>query len=233
MNIRVLGLLFGVLIIGLTACKKNDDAPVVSTSVDSVNVVNATTDTINFYLNGTRLNNNSNLYPSGSSGYYQVPGGQQAYQVKKIFNPATSVVQTLFDITLPLAPHHYYSLFVAGETAAQAFTTIDTLQNDTVINQCYVRFVNASPTSGNFDFAVGDTLKFTKTAFKSASGFVSVGVSGLKPLVLYQSGSSTPLISATYSLVAGLSYTFYTQGNLHSTGSSALSLGVTVNINSN
>jgi len=219
------------LITAFLSCKKNNDAPVVSTSIDSLNVVNATANTINLYLNGTRLNNNSNLYPSGSTGYYQVPGGQQAYQVKNIFNPATSVVQTLFSITLPLVPHHYYSLFVAGQTSAQAFTTLDTLQNDTVANQCYVRFVNASPTSGNFDFAVGDTLKFTNTAFKLASGFVSVGVSGLKPLVLYQSGSSTPLISATYSLIAGQSYTFYTQGNLNGTGSSALSLGVTVNIN--
>lgn len=231
MNIRVLGLLFGILMIGLSACKKNNDAPVVSTAIDSLNVVNATADTINFYLNGTRLNNNSNLYPSGSSGYYQVPAGSQAYQVKKIFNPATSVVQTLFNLTLPLDAHHYYSLFVAGETADQAFTTLDTLRQDTTINQCYVRFVNASPDAGNLDFAVGDTLKFTNKPFKSSSGFVSVGVSGFKPIVLYQSGSSTPLISTTYSLIAGESYTFYTQGKLSGTGNSALSIGVTLNFN--
>ncbi|MFI5161614.1 MAG: DUF4397 domain-containing protein [Sphingobacteriales bacterium] len=231
MNIRVLGLLFGVLMMGLTACKKNNDAPVVSTSIDSLNVVNATADTINYYLNGTRLNNNSNLYPSGSSGYYQVPGGSQAFQVKKIFNPATGAAQSLFNITLPLEPHHYYSLFVAGESSDQAFTTLDTLRADTITNQCYVRFVNASPDAGSYDFAVGDTLKFTSKAFKSAGGFTSVGVSGFKPLALYQSGSSTPLISVTYPLIARLSYTFYTRGKLNGTGNSALGLSVTVNFN--
>ncbi|HZX59667.1 MAG TPA: hypothetical protein VFE54_13110, partial [Mucilaginibacter sp.] len=75
------------------------------------------------------------------------------------------------------------------------------------------------------------TLKFTGKAFKSSSGFVSVGVSGKKPIVLYQSGSSTPLISTTYSLIAGQSYTFYTQGKLSGTGNSALSIGVTLNFN--
>ena len=53
------------LITAFLSCKKNNDAPVVSTSIDSLNVVNATANTINLYLNGTRLNNNSNLYPSG------------------------------------------------------------------------------------------------------------------------------------------------------------------------
>src|SRR5579872_2712888 len=231
MNIRFLGLIFGVLIIGLSACKKNNDAPVVSTAIDSLNVVNATADTINYYLNGTRLNNNSNLYPSGSSGYYQVPAGSQAYQVKKIFNPANSVVQTLFNLSLPLDAHHYYSLFVAGETADQAFTTIDTLQQDTTTNQCYVRFVNASSDTGSLDFAVGDTLKFTNKAFKSSSGFVSVGVTAKKPIALYQSGSSTPLISTTYSLIAGQSYTFYARGKLSGTGNSALGISVTLNFN--
>ena len=231
MNIRVIGLLFGIFVTGLYACKKNNDAPVVSTAIDSINVVNATADTMNFYLNGTRLNNNSNLYPSGSSGYYQVPAGSQAYQVKKIFNPATNVARTLFNITLPLEAHHYYSLFVAGETADQAFTTLDTLRRDTTTNQCYVRFVNASSDAGSYDFAVGDTLKFTGKAFKTSSGFVSVGVTSKKPILLYQSGSATPLISTTYSLVAGGSYTFYTQGKLGGTGNSALSIGVTLNFN--
>jgi hypothetical protein len=231
---RIKGFQFFVLsgfIAVFFSCKKNNDAPVVSTSIDSLNVVNATADTINYYLNGTRLNNNSNLYPAGSSGYYQVPGGSQAFQVKKLFNPTSNTVQTLFNITLPLVPHHYYSLFVAGESSTQAFTTLDTLRADTITNQCYVRFVNASPDASNFDFAVGDTLKFTSKAFKSSSGFVSIGVSGFKPLALYQSGSSTPLISTTYPLVAGLSYTFYTQGTLSGTGNSALSLSVTINFN--
>jgi hypothetical protein len=231
MNIRVIGLIFGVLVMGLAACKKNNDAPVVSTSIDSLNVVNATADTINYYLNGTRLNNNSNLYPSGSSGYYQVPGGSQAFQVKKLFNPVTGNTQSLFNITLPLEPHHYYSLFVAGETSAEAFTTLDTLRQDTITNQCYVRFVNASPGAGSYDFAVGDTLKFTSKAFKTASGFTSIGVSGFKPVALYQSGSATALIKTTYPLIAGLSYTFYTQGKPGGTGSSALGLSVTVNFN--
>src|ERR1700741_4049498 len=153
MNIKPLLFILCAAIFYFTACKKNNDAPTPLTLADSLNIVNASTDTINLYLNGTRLTQNTSLYPAGSTGYYFVPSGKQTYQVKKVFNPATSVVQSLFSYSPNLTPHQYYSWFIAGESATQSFTVPDALQVDTVAGTCYVRFVNASPTAGSLSFS--------------------------------------------------------------------------------
>jgi hypothetical protein len=231
MSIRLKLLAFIGLIVYLQACKKNNDAPVALNLADSLNVVNATTDTINFYLNGTRLNSNSNLYPAGSSGYYYVPTGQQVYQIKRIFNPTTDVVQTLINLPVQLDAHHYYSLFIAGETASQTFKTIDTLRADTAGGTCLVRFVNASPDAGNLDIAIGSASKFTSQGFGDASGFRLADTSSMAPVVLYQSGSSTPIATGVVPLLQGKSYTFFSRGKLNGTGASAINIGVTVNFN--
>jgi hypothetical protein len=217
MNIRLPGLFF-------IAC-------IIVTLTSNLNIINASVDSVNFYLNGDRLNNNSNLYPSASSGYFKVLYGQQNYEIKKIFNPVTSIVQPLFSKTLTLDTGKYYSLFIAGETAALAFSTVDTLKADTIKNTCLVRFVNASPDAGSLDMAVGDTTQFKNQAFKSASGFVLVGVSGLKPIKVYATGSTVPIISSRVSLLAGKSYTFYSKGKLNGTGNAVFSVGTTVNFN--
>ena len=228
MRIKLPLLILCVAVAGLSSCQKNNDAPVVSTSIDSLNVINASPQAINFYLNGTRLNNNSNLSIGGSSGYYTVPSGQQTYQFKKVFDPATSVVQTLFSLPVNLTPHHYYSLFIADDTSSHAFTTIDTLQADTVAGTCYVRFVNASPAAGSLNFSIGG-VSYSNQAFKSASGFRLVDTASLSPLLLTQSGSSTPVFSGHYPLLERAIYTFYVKGSPGGTGNSAFNIGVTLN----
>jgi len=94
-----------------------------------------------------------------------------------------------------------------------------------------VRFVNASPDAGSLDFAVGPSVKFSSHDFKSASGFRLVDTSSLMPIMLFQSGSSTPIISGHYALFPGKSYTFYSKGKLNGTGNAVFSVGVTVNYN--
>jgi hypothetical protein len=229
MNIRFLVLLMIAVVTGFTACKKTyDDAPKVTTQT-SLDVVNAYTDTVNFYLNGTRLNNNSNLYPGISSGYYvlNIPAGEQNYQIKKMFNPASSTVQPLFSIPQPVDPYYYHSLFIAGPTVADAFFTQDALAGDTTVNDstCYVRFVNASPDAGSLDFTVGDTVKFTSQAFKTASGYVTVGVNGKKAISVYHTGQSTPILSGVYNIGPGNIYTFYAKGSISGTGATAFGIG--------
>jgi hypothetical protein len=229
MNIRLLMVLSAALIIGLASCKKNDDAPVVK-PIDSLNIVNASADTFNFYLNGTRLNA-SNILPTGATGYYQIASGAQVYQVKKVFNPATSVVQPIFSLPLTLDPHHYYSLFITGETASQAFITTDALMEDDSTGTCLVRFVNASPDAGNLDFVVNGT-KISNQAFKSGSAFVLVTANDtLAPISVYHAGSTTPIISGVYNLTTGTSFTFFSKGILTGTGNSKFGLGALVNFN--
>jgi hypothetical protein len=230
MNVKPLLFVLCAVIFYATACKKNNDAPTPAGLTDSLNIVNASADTVNIYLNGTRLNGNSSLYPGGSTAYsYYVPVGKPTFQVKKTFNPATSAVQTLFSYTPDLAAHHYYSWFIAGESASQSFTTVDELQNDTEAGTCYVRFVNASPSGGTLSFSAGG-VAYNNQAFGSASTFQLVDTASLSPILLYQAGSSTPAVSGHYPLLEGYSYTFYAQGTPNGTGNSVFTVGVTVNI---
>lgn len=214
----------------LLACKKTtNDAPATSYTTH-LNVVNASADTINFYLNGTRLNSNSNLYPQVLSGYMNVAAFAQNYQVKKAFNAATNTVQQLFNIPLNLDTAHYYSLFIAGETQSQAFVIPDSLQTDTSQTTCLVRFVNAASDGSQYDMVVGNSSKFSQ-AFGKASQFAVVDTTSKAVLQLYKSGAAAPIITSTVpvALSAGKSYTFYTTGKLNGTGYSALAVGIMEN----
>ncbi len=235
MNIRLLALFIIASVIGLSACKKNDDAPVVVQKV-GLNMINASSDVVNIYLNGTRLNNNTNIDPGISTGYYKVPIGEQTYQLKKAFNTSSNMVETLFSKTIDTAVSAAQrSLFVVDETAANAFVTVDNLQADTVPHTCFVRFVNASPDARSLDLAVGDTIQFKNVAFKSATGFISVSVNAttdsLKPLKVFVNGSLTPLISGHVNLGEGRSYTFYAKGKAAGTGNAVFGVGTTINFN--
>ncbi|MDB5151731.1 MAG: hypothetical protein JWR54_482 [Mucilaginibacter sp.] len=232
MSIRLLALLISISIIGLSACKKNNDAPTVTPMV-GLDVINASADTFNFYLNGTRLNSTSTILPGTSTIYYPVPQGQQTYQVKKPFNTTTNTIQTLFSITIPADIYLAHSIFVTDETAANTFTTVDILRSVAQTDTCYIRFVNASQGSGGLDLAYGGTTLFKNVTFKSASDFVLVNavngksVNGFIPITVFSNGSVTPLMTDSVNLTAGRSYTFYSQGKA---GTAAFSIGTKINL---
>jgi hypothetical protein len=225
MKIRLSALLAIALIVGLSACKKtNNDAPAVITQV-RLNVVNASVDTFNFYLNGSRKNTTSTILPGSITGYYYVPAGQQSYQLKKPFNIATNTIQTLFSITLPADSNVYRSLFVTDATEANAFAIDDIPNSTTKTDTCFIRFVNASPGSGPLDMALGSTTQFTNVAFKSVTGSVYASItldadttSGLIPIKVFAHGSTTPLATDSVSLQQGASYTFFLQGKAGTPG---------------
>ncbi|MDO3625877.1 DUF4397 domain-containing protein [Mucilaginibacter sp. BT774] len=224
MKIRLSVLFVIALIVGLAACKKKyDDAPSAVSQV-RLNVVNASADTVNIYLNGSRLNTTSAILPSYSTGYYYVPEGKQTYEVKKPFNVNTSAVHSLFSITLPADTDFYHTLFITDGKADDAFQTIDSFPEDTTSNTCYIRFVNSSPGSGNLDMSYGGTTLFSAVAFKSYSKLSLISttngasVTGLIPIKIFNTGSSTPLYIDSVSLTSGSRYTLYTLGTPGTTG---------------
>ena len=153
MRTRIPALLTIAFIISFSACKKNNDAPTVTPMVNLA-VINASTDTFNFYLNGKRKNTTSTIPPGFPTVYYLVPKGEQSYQIKKPFNIATNTIQTLFSVTIPADTNQFHTLFVTDETTADAFVTVDKLQSDTVNNTCFIRFVNSSAGSGGLDLSL-------------------------------------------------------------------------------
>jgi hypothetical protein len=226
MKIRLSALLAIAFIIGFSACKKPyNDAPTVVPQV-GLNVINASADAFNIYLNGSRLNSTSTILPGYSSGYYHVEKGQQSFQIKKPFNTATNTIQTLFSITVPADSNLNHTLFVTDETANDAFVTVD---NFTAIpgsgtDTCYIRFVNSSPGSGALDVTYGGAKLFSNLSFKGYSDFSLVNtvngasVTGVIPLEIFSAGSSTPLFIDSVALNQGNHYTFYTLGKPGTTG---------------
>lgn len=211
MNIRALILYFAVLVIGLSACKKEngDLVPVVNTT--NLNVINASADTLNFYQNGTRLNNTSNLYPFGSLGYMSVAVGSQNYQFKRAGSSDALVGKVL---ALDTAVN--YTLFVAGETPDKVFLLNDVFPVDSTITVS-IRFVNASPMAANVDVYIGDKFNYKNQAFKSATPFVGIA-SGKNALSIYEAGTTNLLAGGTLTLVAGNSYTLFIKGVPKGTG---------------
>lgn len=227
MKIRLSALFAIALMGGLAACKKkNDDAPTVVAKV-KLNVINASADTVNIYLNGSRLNTTSAILPGYFTGYYNVPEGQQTYGVKKPFNVNTNVVQNLFSITLPADTNFQHSLFITDGKADDAFETVDTFKKDTTTaadSTCFIRLVNSSPGSGALNMTFGSTTVSSGIAFKGYSDFTLVNtyqgasVTGVIPLKIFNTGSNTPLYIDSVSLNPGTNYTVYTLGTPGTTG---------------
>jgi hypothetical protein len=227
MNTRnsILALLFALT--GLYSCKNNDEVFPLKVSA-FFNVVNASTDTLNIYLNGTRQNNASSLFPGGQSFYLPVPDGKQNYQFKKAggFN-------VLFSVPLNLSDSSNTSLYIYGEAAGQAFTTNDVLLPDTLHpDTTQIRFVNVSPDAGSLNVTVGDTLSFMSQAFKSSTAFKEIG-GGQKEVKVTQAGVATPLKDTTIVFQRGFIYTLFSNGLLNGKGNARFNIGLAINYQPN
>ncbi|TSD66054.1 DUF4397 domain-containing protein [Inquilinus sp. KBS0705] len=222
MNSKLPVIIVLVLALGFAACKKNDDVPADDNGlVTDLNVVNATADTLNFYINGTRINNTSSLYPQGASGYIGVPYGQQNYQFRRIGSPIV-----LFTKALTLDTLQSYTLFLAGTTDENTLLTIDTIKSND--KTARVRFVNTTPDIGALDVTVGDTVKFKARAFKTATVFLNVNA-GTKRVRIYKAGTATLLSDETRILDVGGVYTLFTKGRTGGSGDAKFGTGLNVN----
>jgi hypothetical protein len=213
---------FFAAILALEACKNNDS--VYKTVIyTGVNVVNASADTLNYYLNGTRQNNGSSLYSGGQSFYLPVPVGAENFQFKK-----AGAFNVLFSVPLTLKDSTNYSLYVAGETADNSFSTIDDIDTTGTQNGIgtRIRFVNASPTTGNLDVTIGDTLSYTARPFKSSSNFLHTG-SGTKEVKVLQGGSA--IIDTPITFQPGRVYSLVSRGMVNGVGSKKFTVGIVIN----
>ncbi|MDB5109508.1 MAG: hypothetical protein JWR67_622 [Mucilaginibacter sp.] len=222
-NIKVFILLVFVAI-GLYACKNNGEIiPVVKTTL--LNVVNADINPLNFYQNGTRLNNISSINPGSESDYMSVPNGTTIYQFKIAGSRTPDYIINNYSLKLDSSAH---SLFAAGETADKLFLIKDVPLKDSS-SVAMIRFVNASPATTNLTVSIGSSLTYSNQAFQSASNFTYIAP-GTYTVNIYQAGSVTPLLSPqTITLIANTKYTLFTRGIINGTGQNALSASVVTN----
>jgi hypothetical protein len=220
MKIRLSALFVIALIVGLVACKKKyDDAPAIVHKV-GLSVINASADTVNVYLNGSRLNTISAILPGYFTQYDSVPRGQQIYELKKPFNVSTGIVQNLFSLAINDTSLRQ-TLFVTDQKADDAFKTTDVFKTDTTSaadSTTFIRLVNSSPGSGALDMTFGTTTVSSSIPFKGYSDFMLVNlykdasVTGVTPLKIFRTGSGTLLYIDSVTLNSGTNYTIYTLG---------------------
>ena len=202
------------------SCKKNNgDLPPAAMVPAYLKVVNLTSDTINVYQNGSRINNNTSFNPLGSAGYDVIAAGTQQYQIKKAGSP-----DVMISLPLSLDSAKTYSLFITGTSADRIFTINDVISNS---NDVYIRYVNASP-GGVFDVKIGRTINAASIAFKGETAFFKTDT-GRNKFQIFTAGNSTPLSEGTLTLVAGRVYTLYTKGTVGATGSNAFAARLLTN----
>lgn len=235
MNARLFVLLFFAVVTGLLSCK-DKDLPQAAGLTTRLNVINTTTDTIKFYINGSRQNNLTDIFIGGASGYLTVLAGQQDYRFSKS-NGSTVLLNTAF--TLDTAK--YYSIFFCGPTKDQAFRIADPIDSvvtaiaadtlDTDLNNAFVRFVNTSPAISALDVSVGggDTVNIKNSTFGAVSNFKPF-ISGTKSVKVYLSGTATPVIDTPLVLPQRRGYTLVTHGQINGTGSNAFGVSVIINV---
>ncbi|MFD1257465.1 DUF4397 domain-containing protein [Mucilaginibacter terrae] len=214
-NLRVNALLT-LLLFTMAACVKNDPAPTIVGLEVNVNVINASDDILNFYLNGTRQNSTTGIFPLAASGYTDVPYASQL-AFRRLFNNQTfDNSEILFTVPVTVdttgTDNRRYSLFTAGPTANTAFILRDTIVSDT--GNAKLRFVVASPETTKLKVTLNDTLYFTTTAFKSASVFKPVGGTGVKAVEIRDADTNTLLYSTRLTLNVGNNYTLFSQGRV-------------------
>ena len=218
-------MLLVIFVVELSGCKNNDNVFPVQKKT-AITVVNASADTLNVYLNGTRQNNLSSLFPGGSVTDLVVPAGSQNYQFKK-----AGAFSVLFSVNLNLTDSTYNSLFVCGETSNFAFNTLDYLpqnSNSASSDTAYVRFVNASSDAGNLNASIGGTIAINSVAFKNASSFTIV-TSGQNEIKIYQASNSKLLKDTIITIQPNYNYTLFSKGLLNGTGNSKFGLGILTN----
>ena len=232
MNKRFLTLFFAAIAC-LMSCKNKDIVPATPLTT-ALNVVNASADTVKYYINGTRQDNTADLFFGGQTGYLSVISGTQNYK----FSKATGNFATLFSESFTLDTAQNYSLFVAGTTADKAFLLTDPLAYastilaadtvDTLVTPSVIRFVNASPDAGdlNVTVGVGDTVNFTNCKFGTQTSFVTF-TSGAKEIKVFTNSGATLSIDTTITFQAEQIYTLFTKGMLNGKGTSLFSVTLT------
>ncbi|WP_342646915.1 DUF4397 domain-containing protein [Mucilaginibacter sp. CSA2-8R] len=205
----------------LAACVKNDPPPANNPNV-SVDVVNASSSIINFYIDGARQSIITGINPLASNGYVQTASGARTFTFKQLFNTDSfKNADTLFSLPVPLdyrkdtlSTTYRYSVFLSGLARNTAFVLRDTLQADS--KNAKVRFVTSSPSMPAFRVFFNDTLVYNSSTFKSVKGFRPFSAS-IKRVDIKPVNGNNILYTTNITVLAGRSYTLFTQDESTST----------------
>lgn len=214
------------------SCKKNGDAPTKSAGTSLVNIINLSSNNINFYINGNRINNTTTFYPGGTLGYVSVIAGTQNYSFKV---DGTSILTPFYNKPFQADTSNGYTFYIAGQTENDVFSGHDTWFPDTGVNlkkYAQIRYVNASSSAGNLKFvlvgktnAIADSSQFDNVPYKTITDFKRI-TTGVHYIGIYRSAyPQNPKID-TVTISAGKIYTFYGYGTAIPAGNLGIIAGL-------
>ena len=245
MNIRIKAFTFIIAAaVCWVSCKKNNDRPTFLPTTN-IRVINASKDTVNFYQNGTLINNTSAYFPGGTlANLLIVKAGLQNYQVK-LAKP--SAPNPLFTLPLTLDSGKIYSLYISSRSVDGIFFTNDSFTAPTN-NTAKIRFVNASPDASPLTLAFVTpgtspviTPQLSNIAYKTTTDFLNVTPSttatpgttlgpGSLIFSVYQTGSDISTARKdTVTISTGRIYTVVGYGTIGSGGNQAIGASLIVN----
>lgn len=232
MNYRLSILFLLAVLCGFSACNKQSYiVPNPPGNPPALDVVNATADTLDYFINGTRQNNTSDIYPNGATNYLSALFGTGSYTLKRAGYPAV-----LFQKNITLDTGKIYSLFVCGLSSDNIFLNTDDFSPvraiDTISGMAAIRFVNASPNAGTINFAVTtgskSAVNLTNCAFQYVSPFTALKDTA-SDVKVYNANTLQLLKDTTISLIAGQNYTLFSKGTPGGKGANAFGMVLITN----
>jgi hypothetical protein len=197
-----------IVLLGLSSCiKTHDDTPAFPVSLLSVIQGSPGQTTLDFTLNGTRINANAIVYGGGLDYFRAYAGKRTAAFVK------SGGGGTVFSDTLTLTQNLAYTLCLVNKAATPGFLVLKDAITQPTSGNASVRFVDLSPDAPAVDLAVKDgAILVPNKSFKGFSDFIPI-VGNNYTFEIRQAGTSTVLATlSNVTLTPGIVYTIYFRG---------------------
>jgi len=206
-----------------SACSKYADNSNSQTSTSNLAVIDVSPSapSLDFYLDGARVNSSAITYGGGLEYFTCYAGNRHA-----TFYQSGSTTAVASD-TAALQPNAAYTMVLSNLPSTPDITVFRDSIYAPASSAATIRLINASPDAGAVDFGVkGKSLLGSNIAYRKATPFVSVSLvtSLTDTLQIYHTGTNTVLQTIPVQMVQGGVYTIYLYG-FQSQTSSAEKLG--------
>lgn len=207
--------------IAFASCKKEEGQPANTARVMFVNgCASGADNAISVNVGNTTVNNGSNLNFLGSTGYQNVPAGQNTASFK-----VSGLGTALASGNVNFAVNQTYSVFLGGIINAPVFVYApDDLAPPAT--GAKVRFVNLSADNITTDCYVGNLKVDSNRTYTSVGAFVNIPAGSANVLMLDVTKPTMQGQLNAYNFMSGKIYTVMFTGLSTATGNSALRLTV-------
>ncbi|KIO74775.1 hypothetical protein TH53_24470 [Pedobacter lusitanus] len=199
--------------LSFASCKKDSTPVQQDASAFAITNASPLRDSVDFILNGSRLNGSTPLLFGKTYNYLIVrPGTHQGGLARP------GAPKTFYDKNFTLTNGQYQSLYLISQNDTSSFLLLKDDFTAPAVGQSKIRFVNLSSDSPAYDLVLeGDTTTFKNRAFKDFTQFKNIKPAKYKVSLV---NTTTKAVAATLSdvdITAGNFYTIYAKGLLGST----------------